>query len=624
MSYSRGPADDQVSRTPAWDDTPMHPASRMGGWPGSNQSVSTGAFGGGDTFMGTIGKYPILMVGFFIVFFVFLLYLQTRSDIGDNGTLRGISDFFVFVGSAICTIACWYTAVKVRRMQAHGDVLGRRAWIAWICLGGAAFTYSVGQGIWTWYDAHYISSQLPFPAVYDPFYLLVYPLSWVGVALIIPRGGTAASRTRLLLDAGIAVASILAITWYFILGPTLQALSGSAIEKTVALAYPLGDLSLCVAAAILLFGQSGAAALNGSLGRLAIGVTWLALTDSLYGYGQLQGTYHTGLLQDIGWPMSWLFVGWAALVYPEALARLSGRQIDLRPSTRLNTTAVALRAITPILLALLTCVVLLLEVALRQGAPLIQVVIVCAGLILLPVIRQLLTLIDNLILNERLRMALGQSQQAYQQSQQALIATSSRAERYDELREGIENLQAVHAQIARGDFGARAQVRGVLTPVAQSLNLLLDRLNRWTQMAQLNQVMDSEAAQLRQALDELGRGQVARLPASQSSLATGEALLAAANLQRQLSLHFGQLRGNVEMVGRNWANTAQAAQSIQRTVQTHLPSQVNGMPAQDAQALEGAMVQIERGLESNQALLQQLWRSANMFVQYDSGSGQYP
>jgi hypothetical protein len=328
-------------------------------------------------------------------------------------------------------------------MQTSAGMLAGRAWIAWTFLGGAAFTYSVGQLIYVWFDGHYTSAMLPFPAIFDPFYLSVYPLGWIGIALLIPRGGTAAGRTRLLLDAGIAVASALAISWYFILGPTIESLSGTTIAKVVALAYPLGDLSLVVAASLLLFGPSGAAALNGVLGRLAIGVTWLAVTDSLYGYFVLQGTYHTGLLQDIGWPMSWLFIGSAALVYPSAVVRLTGQRLtneELRPNSRLNTTGTAIRAITPIVIAVLTCAVLLLVVALRNVAPVVQVVIVCAGLLLLPVVRQLLTLIDNMLLNERLRVALGQSQEAYQQSQQALLATSSRAERYDELRAGIENL----------------------------------------------------------------------------------------------------------------------------------------------------------------------------------------
>jgi hypothetical protein len=565
------------------------------------------------------------MTVFFGAFLLYLLYLQTRSDVGDNGTLRGVSDLFVLFGSAACAFTCWYTAFSLRKMRATVGLLAGRAWIAWACLGGAAFTYSVGQGIWTWYDAHYISSQLPFPAVYDPFYLLVYPFSWVGVALLIPRGGTAAGRTRLLLDAGIAVASALAITWYFILGPTVSSLSGSPIEKTVALAYPLGDLSLCVASALLLFGPSGASVLNSSLGRLAIGVTWLALTDSLYGYLQLQGAYHTGLLQDIGWPMSWLFIGWAALVYPSAVSRLTGQRLaseQTSSNTRLSTTSAALRAITPIVLALLTCAVLLLVVALGNTAPLVQVVLVCAGLILLPVIRQLLTLVDNLILNERLRVALGQSQQAYQQSQQALIATSSRADRYDELREGIENLQSVHAQLARGDLNVRARVQGPLTPVAQSLNLLIDRLNRWVQFAQINQMMEAEAEQVRYTLDELSEGRMSRIPASRSSFATGGALIALGRLQRQLNLLFGRLQGTVGHINRSWTSAIQLLQGTRQSLQ----QQASVPPQQQVQLLQTTINQLERTLMNNQALLQDLWRDTQVFVSPDNGPSlpEYP
>jgi hypothetical protein len=621
MSYVGGPGDDPRFHVPSWSNTaapPMSPWSNMPEGParGSLQLASESSNLSGSSIRG----YAWLMGGFFLAFLAYLIYLQTRTDVADNGTLRSISDLFVLFGAATCTVVCWYTAVRLRNMRSNVGMLARRAWISWACLGGAAFTYSVGQAIWTWYDGHYISSQLPFPAIYDPFYLAVYPLGWIGIALLIPRGGTAAGRTRVLLDAGIAVASVLAISWYFILGPTIGFLSGSAIEKIVVLAYPLGDLSLAVAAALLLFGPSGAPALNGALGRLAIGVTLLAITDSLYGYLQLQGIYHTGLLQDIGWPMSWLFIGFAALVYPSAVVRLTGQRLtneEIRPTSRLNTTGAAIRAITPIVIAVITCAVLLLVVALRNVAPVAQVVIVCAGLLLLPVIRQLLTLIDNMLLNERLRVALGQSQVAYQQSQQALIATSSRAERYDELRAGIENLQAVHAQLAHGDLTARAVVQGPLTPVAQSLNLLVDRLNNWVKYAQMNRVMEGEANQLREMLDRLGQGQVTSLPVSHSSLATGAALLSAGHLQRQLSLHFGRLRGTLGQFGRTWNNTTQSVQGMRYLLQ----QQATMSNQSEMKALHDNLTQIERELENNRALIQELWRDASVYAQSPDGRG---
>ena len=85
-----------------------------------------------------------------------------------------------------------------------------------------------------------------------------------------------------------------------------------------------------------------------------------------------------------------------------------------------SSASVALRATTPMVLALVTCSLLILEIALKGGAPLVQVMLVCAGLFLLPVIRQLLTLVDNFVLNDRLRIALDQSQQAFQRSQREM------------------------------------------------------------------------------------------------------------------------------------------------------------------------------------------------------------
>ncbi len=550
------------------------------------------------------------MLVFFLAFFGYLLYLQTRNDVPTNGLLRGISDLFVLVGSATCVVMCGLAALKLRRMQASSaSLLIRRAWIGWLFLGGSALAYSIGQIIWTTYDAR--TSSFPFPAAYDPFYLAVYPLGWIGIVMLVPRSGSAAGRTRLMLDAGIAVASALALTWFFILGPTILSLDGSPLEKTVALAYPLGDLSLCVAAALLIFGPSGAQPLSGSMWRLGIGVTWLALTDSLYGYFQLQGVYHTGFLQDVGWPMAWLFIGWAALLYPGNLERLTGQQLPndvLRGQSRLSSTSAALRATTPMVLALVTCSLLVLEIALKGGAPLVQVLLVCAGLFLLPVIRQLLTLVDNFVLNDRLRIALDQSQQAFQRSQQELLVTSIRAQQYDELREGIEELQAVHAKLARGDLGVRARVDGPLSPVAQSLNLLIERLQRWAQYEQSNRVLESEANWLREALDELCEGRIALRPGSRSTLPTGAALVSTQRLQRTLALRFAHMREALDLLGTRWKLSKDIIFQAQQLLQ-------EGEQTQQVLAAREALVQVEQKLDSNQTLLQEIWLQMKAYEQ---------
>src|SRR4051812_23590138 len=93
--------------------------------------------------------YPRVIGIFSLIFLGYLGYLQTRTDIGDNGILRGVSDIFVLFGSLMCTLWCWRTARQLQKMSLATPILmARRAWIAWICLGGASFSYSIGQAIW--------------------------------------------------------------------------------------------------------------------------------------------------------------------------------------------------------------------------------------------------------------------------------------------------------------------------------------------------------------------------------------------------------------------------------------------------------------------------------------------
>jgi hypothetical protein len=608
MSYSRGSTNNSLFPSSSLPGSNILTTSNSEKDPDSSQIATTP--------VALIKKYQWLMVIFFVLHFSYLLYLQTRSDVVANAFLRVIGDLFILFGAAVCTAVCFYTARLLLKMRKTAPgVMVQRGWLALLCLGSAALLYSIGQLIWTWYEATVNLANFPFPAAYDPFYLAVYPFSWVGIALLIPRGGSVAGRTRLILDAAIAAASALAVSWYFLLGPTIASLSGSPLAKIVSIAYPLGDLSLCVAAALLIFGPSGTTALNSVIGRIGLGVTCLAVTDIIYGYFQLQGVYHTGFLQDVGWPMSWLFIGWGLLLYPQGLVRLSGQHLlnaQAAPTSPMGTASAALRAATPMLLAVLTCALLLLGVALHSTAfPLIQVAFVCVGLILLPVVRQVLTLIDNMLLNERLRIALDQSQQAFNQSQQELLSTSSRADQYEELRSGIETLQQVHARLARGDLKARAQVEGPLAPVAMSLNLMTERMEHWARFVQVNQVMEDEASRLSQVLSTLSEGHITSpFPNGRSGLPTSRALFIAMRLQSQLQLLFGRFREAMSQLDKRSKTTLETVRKAQKSLQ-----------GDQSQLAQETLRQVERSLISNQALLQDLQLQASIFVQHkDAGN----
>jgi hypothetical protein len=82
------------------------------------------------------------------------------------------------------------------------------------------------------------------------------------------------------------------------------------------------------------------------------------------------------------------------------------------------------------------------------------------------------------------------------------------------LREGIAQIQQVHAAVARGHWDARARVEeGELIPLAISLNLLLDRLTRLTRDQEDRQRMETASKELALALRRARAGEPYMPPA---------------------------------------------------------------------------------------------------------------
>ncbi len=565
-------------------------------------------------------RYPWLLGGISLAFLGYLLFLQARSDVGENGTLRAISDVFVLAGATVGAFACLKTALWLYQASATSRlILARRAALGWALIAGAALAYALGQIIWTGYDAQ--PGPLPFPAAYDPFYLAVYPLSWAGIALVIPRG-SGAGRARLVLDATTAVLSVLAVSWFFILEPTITSLSGSALEKSVALAYPLGDLSLCVAAALLLFGPGNTVRLGGAIGRLAFGVTSLAVTDSLYAVAVLQGTYHTGFLQDLGWPLAWLCIGWSALVYPVELQQAQELHLEElldRPLVRSKVGA-AVRASTPFFLAIATCALLVVEVAVRDTGSLVQVILVSVLLFLMPAIRQLLTLVDNFSLTERLQLALRESQRAFNRGQETLRTTLEQVEQDNQAFEKcIREVRRVQIEIAANPFSVqKAYIEGSLSPVAASLNLLLARIQHWAKQERMVEVLEREAALLMQALEQLSDGKRVELPNTRqhSTLMTGGALIAGERLQRVLIQRFQAMRAAFVRLGQSWNKAQKAIHSLEVALSDDY--------AKNPARVASAALELTEALTTFQHQMSQLYQQTQMYEALPAGEEASP
>jgi diguanylate cyclase (GGDEF)-like protein len=138
---------------------------------------------------------------------------------------------------------------------------------AWILIGLGVLSWAAAEVYWT--AAIEGNPNAPYPSPADVGYLLFYPLSYAGLALLV-RANTDKLDWRLWMDGLIAVLGTAALGASFVFDFVAAHTSGTPLQVAVALAYPLGDIAM-LALAI------GAIALT----RWRPGRTWILLLAGL-------------------------------------------------------------------------------------------------------------------------------------------------------------------------------------------------------------------------------------------------------------------------------------------------------------------------------------------------------
>ena len=148
-----------------------------------------------------------------------------------------------------------------------------------------------------------------FPSVGDIPYISVYPFIIAGLLLVIharnPRRDRAALVDALIVGVGVGV-----VSWVYLMVPYAQDQHLPLGTKALSIAYPLMDV-LVLAVTVRLAVDAGRRAAGFHM--LLFGLAGLVVTDSIYGLIELNGTYKTGSLLDIGWIVYYVAWGVAAL-----------------------------------------------------------------------------------------------------------------------------------------------------------------------------------------------------------------------------------------------------------------------------------------------------------------------
>jgi hypothetical protein len=527
-----------------------------------------------------------IVLGFTALFACIILLLQALGNKpGELNPLKDLSDVFQFLGEAIGLFFCARITLRLvrvsRSLQDNLNIMltsrngprpelvniarneanaARRAALAWGLLTIGILFYASGQAAWTSYDVRMNSFEVPFPGLYDIGFVGAYPFFLIGTLLLTRRNRSAIGRVRLLLDALAVLGSALLLSWFFVLGPTISSLAGSFGAEFLSIYFPAGDLFLVAVGAFMMFSPLSSRERQPVFLRLCLGLFILAVTDSLLIYFTLTSGFNTGTLQDLLWPLSMSFIGLAAVEYPHSVrmeqlqeARtanptLATSQLMARGQTSQLTAT--LQTIAPFVVSIGTCAILLIVVAPQGGAVLLQSEVLALLLVIIVAVRQGLTLIDNQRLSAQLRGDLLTSKRRQQIAEREAEQGAQAAEQKRILEQGIQVIQEVHSQIARGEWNARANITGgPLLPLATSLNLMLDRVAaRSRDMIPAEQILQ-ERDLLQAAIQRILKGapllapEQTRLP---SNLQLGAVLIGLNEVQRHYDTQWKKIATSLE------------------------------------------------------------------------------
>jgi diguanylate cyclase (GGDEF)-like protein len=362
-------------------------------------------------------KQPLWQTAGFILLFngIFFAYLLFKP--GSQDQLILIDDCTVAVGPLLMSLLCFFYGIIVFRQRRTALAPARTA-VCWtpILLGMGLLSYSLGQGIWTYYEQA-LDQLPPVPSLADAGYLGVYPFMLMGILLISQRPLSAAMRTRIFLDGLMIMTGVVTFSWYFILGPTILQGNGTFLTKIVGAAYPFSDLVM-VFCILFLWSHNNDAELRPAMRILSLALLIIVLTDSSYDYQLLQGTYTTGHLMNVGWTLGFMLVGLATQELCIYLTRRRQGSTDRVAPTQNSSEMVAeipsfWRSLLPYALVPAVAALLIYTVHTERSGPLEHGVYI-GGIVLvvLVLLRQIFAIHETVVyarqtqqLNEALRTA---------------------------------------------------------------------------------------------------------------------------------------------------------------------------------------------------------------------------
>jgi signal transduction histidine kinase len=181
-----------------------------------------------------------------------------------------------------------------------------RAAGAWYLIAAGQLLFVAGDVVWAVFE--FALNSEPFPSAADILYLSGYPVLAAGLLKLVRihlRGGDLGA----LIDASIITIGAGLLAWVFLIDPYVDDHTLSGLELAISVAYPLSDILILGVGIALAVGPTARTPVYRLLMASLVG---LLGADIVYSFQLLGSGYEVGLI-DVGWLVSYVLVGAAAL-----------------------------------------------------------------------------------------------------------------------------------------------------------------------------------------------------------------------------------------------------------------------------------------------------------------------
>ena len=197
-----------------------------------------------------------------------------------------------------CALVTGLRAALVRDKQRAG----------WAAMAVALTLFALGNFSWTTFVQ--FKDPVPYPSIQDAFFLLFYPVAYLGVGLLVRDTLPGRGSRAIWLDGIIAALGVAALESAIVIAAITRDNVGDLGDVATNFAYPIGDLVL-VTMLVAVFAVQGWRP-DGLWWTLGAGLALFAVADSVYSLQTLAETYVTGSVLDSLWMIGTFLMAVAA------------------------------------------------------------------------------------------------------------------------------------------------------------------------------------------------------------------------------------------------------------------------------------------------------------------------